>query len=82
MRTALVIAAAIPCLLASVALLGFISLATYEAITSWGISEAVAEITGTMWNLSVFAGCWLIGLALLCVGLSVIYSQFRRTTAR
>jgi hypothetical protein len=72
MRKALGIATAILCLLVSVALLGFINLATYQAISSWGLSEAFAEITGTTWNLSAFIGCWVIGLVLLFVGMSVI----------
>jgi hypothetical protein len=75
MRVALAIAAAIPCLLVSTALLGFINLATYEAVSSWGITEAIAEITGTTWNISVFVGCWVIGLASLWAGLSAIYRR-------
>ena len=72
MRAAIAIAAAIPCFLVSAALLGFINLATYEAISSWGISEAFTEITGTSWNISVFIGCWCIGLASLWLGISTL----------
>jgi hypothetical protein len=80
MQKSLAIAASFPCFLVSAALLGFINLATYEAISSWGVAEAYAEITGTIWNISVFVGCWVIGLALLCLGVSSILSAFRRTT--
>jgi len=52
----------------SIPLLGFINLATYEAITQWGVEEAIAEIFGTSHNIAVFAGCWTVGLAFVWLG--------------
>jgi hypothetical protein len=80
MQKVLAIAVAIPFLLVATALLGFIKLATFEAISSWGVSEAFAEITGAIWNISVFVGCWVIGLASLYAGLSLILSSAGRAT--
>jgi hypothetical protein len=72
MRPAFAIAAGAPCFSLSAALLGFINLATYEAVSSWGITEALNEISGTTWNISVFIGCWCIGLTLLWLGASIL----------
>ena len=61
-------------LLLTFLMLGFISLATYEAASTWGIQEAYFEITSSAWNISVFIGCWLFGLLALCGATSLIAS--------
>jgi hypothetical protein len=69
MQRVLVGVGAVACLVVAAALLGFVNLATYEAVTSWGLEEGYAEIASSTWNLTVFSGCWVLGLAALCLGL-------------
>jgi hypothetical protein len=65
--------AAIVCFAISTVLLGFINVATYEAASSWGMTEAVTEITGTTYNIAVFTGRWVIGGASLWTGVSILH---------
>ena len=77
MQRVLVGAGTVACLAVAAALLGFINLATYEAVTSWGLEDAYAEIASSTWNLMVFSGCWVLGLAALCLGLGSAVSLCR-----
>jgi len=71
---------AVPCVLVSFALLGWINYACYERISDVGINQLVSEITEDAIDTAIFFGCWLVGLGFLAAALALMAPAKRQAT--